>query len=190
VENDPDTGVTASAETTSEPQITPEPRRIARGPRFSILGGLASVFAGLLGAGLDILMVGLTVASAFVAVTLTDLPNTDVLKDVRLQEPLRVYSADGGLMGEYGVERRRPVSFSEIPPLVVDAFLATEDKTFFEHEGVDIRGIGRAAIAYLTTGERKQGGSTITMQVARNFFLTREKTFRRKLAELLLSVNI
>jgi penicillin-binding protein 1A len=198
VENDLGTEVPASADRMPEPSIRPErretrrpaPHRVHRKRRVSILWGVARGVAALIGAALDILMAGLLAASAFVAVTLADLPRTDVLKDVRLQEPLRVYSADGRLMGEFGVERRSPVSFNEIPPLLIKAFLATEDARFFEHEGVDIMGIGRAAINYIRTGERTQGGSTITMQVARNFFLTREKTFQRKLAELLLSLHI
>jgi penicillin-binding protein 1A len=173
-----------------EPSIRPEPRNAPVKRRLSFLGGLAHATAALFGTVLDLVMVGLTAASAFVAVTLTDLPNTDVLKEVRLQEPLRVYSADGALMGEFGVERRSPVTFNEIPPMLVKAFLATEDSRFFEHEGIDLMGIGRAAISYASTGERSQGGSTITMQVARNFFLSREKTFQRKLAELLLSLHI
>jgi len=146
--------------------------------------------AALLAVGLNLLAVGMIGVGAVVAVTLTDLPNTDMLREVRLQEPLRVYSADGLLMAEFGVQRRSPVSFSDIPPLLVNAFLATEDSRFFEHEGIDVMGIGRAAVNYIKTGDRSQGGSTITMQVARNFFLSPEKTFRRKFAELLLSLHI
>jgi len=183
-------GATLPPDLENEPSIKPEPRKITVKRRSSFLGGLARLVAALFGVALDLMMLGLTAASAFVAVTLTDLPETDVLKEVRLQEPLRVYSADGAFMAEFGVERRSPVSFNEIPPLLVKAFLATEDSRFFEHEGVDLTGIGRAAISYIRTGERSQGGSTITMQVARNFFLSREKTFQRKFAELLLSLHI
>jgi penicillin-binding protein 1A len=139
---------------------------------------------------LNAALVGLAGGAVFVAVTLKDLPRTESLREVRLQEPLRVFSADGALMAEFGVQRRRPVSFGEIPPMLVNAFLATEDSRFFEHEGVDITGLGRAALSYVRTGERSQGGSTITMQVARNFFLSRQKTFQRKFAELLLSLHI
>ncbi len=85
-------------------------------------------------------MLGVTTASAFVAVTLTDLPKTDVLKEVRLREPLRVYSADGALMAEFGVEHRSPVSFTEVPPMLVKAFLATEDSRAELHrKNVDLR---------------------------------------------------
>lgn len=190
VEIDPAAEATTSPDPTQEPSIKPEVREAPEKRRSSFLGGLARLVAALFGVVLDVVMLGLAAASAFVAVTLTDLPNTDVLKEVRLQEPLRVYSADGALMAEFGVERRSPVSFNEIPPLLVKAFLATEDSRFFEHEGIDVMGIGRAAMSYARTGERSQGGSTITMQVARNFFLSREKTFQRKFAELLLSLHI
>jgi len=190
VEKDPAAEAATSPDPTQEPSITPEEREVPEKRRSSFLGGLARMVAALFGIALDLVMLGLTAVSAFVAVTLTDLPNTDVLKEVRLQEPLRVYSADGALMAEFGVERRSPVTFNEVPPLLVKAFLATEDSRFFEHEGVDLMGIGRAAMSYAQTGERSQGGSTITMQVARNFFLSREKTFQRKFAELLLSLHI
>ena len=190
MEKDPAAEAATSPDPTQEPSITPEEREVPEKRRSSFLGGLARMVAALFGIALDLVMLGLTAVSAFVAVTLTDLPNTDVLKEVRLQEPLRVYSADGALMAEFGVERRSPVTFNEVPPLLVKAFLATEDSRFFEHEGVDLMGIGRAAMSYAQTGERSQGGSTITMQVARNFFLSREKTFQRKFAELLLSLHI
>lgn len=190
MEIDPGADLPEGADPTSEREIKPQPRKAPYSVGFSFFGALGRLVATLFGAALSVVMVGLTAASAFVVVTLTDLPNTDVLKDVRLQEPLRIYAADGGLMAEFGVERRSPVSFNKIPPLVINAFLATEDARFFEHEGIDLMGIGRAAMSFLRTGERSQGGSTITMQVARNFFLSREKTFQRKLAELLLSLHI
>ena len=172
----------ASAE--SKPSESPPKRGT------SLLAGLARFAAALVGVSLDLVMLGLTAASAFVAVTLTDLPETDVLKEVRLQEPLRVYTADGALMAEFGTQRRNPVSIEEIPPMLIKAFLAIEDSRFFEHEGIDLFGIARATVSYASTGERTQGGSTITMQLARNFFLSREKTFRRKFAELLLALHI
>lgn len=112
------------------------------------------------------------------------------LREVKLEQPLRVYSSDGALMAEFGVERRRPVPYEQMPPLLVDAFLATEDSRFFEHGGVDAIGVARAMLNLASTGEKSQGASTITMQVARNFFLTSEKTFQRKLAEVLLTLQI
>ncbi len=170
-----------------------EDRRVSgRGPRRrrGPLARLGLLLAALAALGLNLAAVGLLGAGVLIATTLADLPRTDSLREVRLQEPMRVFSADGALMAEFGAERRRPVAFAEIPSRLVEAFLATEDSRFFEHEGVDPIGLGRAALGYLETGERSQGGSTITMQVARNFYLSREKTFRRKLSELLLSLHI
>jgi len=119
------------------------------------------------------------------------LPNIDTLKDVRLQVPLRVYTHGGKLIAEYGEMRRQPLTYKEFPPNLVHAVLSAEDERFFEHPGVDFRGIIRAAIELVRTGgEKRQGGSTITMQVARNFFLTREKTFIRKFNEIFLALKI
>ncbi len=118
------------------------------------------------------------------------LPPIDSLKDVRFQVPLRVYSADGRLMAEFGEKRRSPLRYEQIPPLLIKAVLGAEDDRFFEHPGVDYQGILRAVGLLLLTGEKAQGGSTITMQVARNFFLSREKTFLRKFSEILLALKI
>jgi penicillin-binding protein 1A len=119
-----------------------------------------------------------------------ELPDAEALREVRLQVPLRVYTADGLLIGEYGEQRREPVTYDEIPERVIQAFLAAEDDRFFEHPGVDYRGLLRAGIDLIRTGERRQGGSTITMQVARNFFLSPEKTYTRKIKEILLAMKI
>lgn len=121
---------------------------------------------------------------------LPSLPAVQSLQDVRLQVPLRVYTRDGRLLAEYGEMRRIPLSFDQIPPVVVDAFLAAEDDRFFEHPGVDYQGLVRATASLLLTGERRQGGGTITMQVARNFFLSREKTISRKVREIFLALRI
>lgn len=118
------------------------------------------------------------------------LPEIDVLRDVQLQEPLRVYTRDGKLIAEYGDKRRIPLSIEETPELLQKAFVASEDDRFYEHPGVDWMGIVRAAVLWAVTGDKAQGGSTITMQVARNFFLTREKTVLRKLNEMLLALKI
>ncbi|MES9861598.1 MAG: penicillin-binding protein 1A [Candidatus Thiodiazotropha sp. LLP2] len=118
------------------------------------------------------------------------LPSIETLKDVHLQVPLRIYSSDHLLIAEFGEKRREPLDFDEIPPLMIQAFLAAEDDRFFQHPGVDYHGIIRAAVQLLLTGERRQGGSTITMQVARNFFLSSEKTYTRKLNEIFLSFKI
>lgn len=120
----------------------------------------------------------------------SQLPSVDFLKVVQLQTPLRIYSLDGKLMGEYGQKRRIPVSYDQIPQTLVEAVLATEDRRFFQHSGVDIVGLTRASVELVRTGAKTQGGSTITMQVARNFFLTRKKSFMRKLNEIMLAINI
>ncbi|MGH8647612.1 MAG: transglycosylase domain-containing protein, partial [Gammaproteobacteria bacterium] len=108
---------------------------------------------------------------------LPQLPSIEALKAHRLQVPLRVYSKDNELIAEFGEKRRDPVPIGRVPKRVVQAFLAAEDDRFFHHPGVDWQGILRAGLHLLTTGEKTQGGSTITMQVARNFFLSREKTY-------------
>ncbi len=118
------------------------------------------------------------------------LPPTDSLKDVQLQEPLRVYSRDGRLIAEFGEKRRTPLEFEQIPTLMVKAVLAAEDERFYQHPGVDWQGLTRAVVYVIRTGEKGPGGSTITMQVARNFFLGREKTYLRKINEILLALKI
>lgn len=118
------------------------------------------------------------------------LPSIDSLKEVQLQVPLRVFSSEGALIAEFGDKRRIPIEYRDIPEQMVHAILASEDDRFFEHPGVDYHGLLRAAYGLITTGQRSQGGSTITMQVARNFFLSREKTYLRKLNEIILSLQI
>ncbi|MBV1932559.1 MAG: penicillin-binding protein 1A [Porticoccaceae bacterium] len=118
------------------------------------------------------------------------LPSVETLKTVKLQTPLRVYSQDLKLIGEFGEKRRSPVTFEEIPLLFVQAVLAAEDDAFYQHIGVDFKGLLRAGIELATTGHIQTGGSTITMQLARNFFLTRERSFIRKFNEILLALRI
>ena len=118
------------------------------------------------------------------------LPSIEGLSDVRLQVPLRIYSSDGSLLGEFGEKRRSPKSLEEIPIRLRQAFLSAEDDRFFEHPGVDYQGILRAVVNLISTGERGQGGSTITMQLARNFYLSSEKTYIRKLSEIFLALKI
>ena len=121
---------------------------------------------------------------------LPNLPDIETLKDIKMQVPLRVYSADLSLIAEYGEKRRKPIKIDDLPPILVNAFLAAEDDRFYEHPGVDWQGLVRATYSLIKTGTRKQGGSTITMQVARNFFLSREKTYLRKLNEIFLAFKI
>lgn len=119
-----------------------------------------------------------------------NLPNIDSLNDTQLQVPLRIFSAEGNLIAEFGEKRRIPMAHSEIPEQLVQAILAAEDARFYEHHGVDYKGLLRAVYSLASTGVKAQGGSTITMQVARNFFLSREKTYLRKLNEIILSLQI
>lgn len=143
----------------------------------------------LISAGIGVFLTILAV-SAITFFIIPSLPSIESLKDVQFQVPLRVYSRDKKLIAEFGEKKRAPLAYEEIPPLMVQAVLAAEDNRFFEHPGVDYQGLLRAAFYLLRTGEKGQGGSTITMQVARNFFLSREKTYLRKLNEILLALKI
>lgn len=134
-----------------------------------------------------LLLVG---ASALYLYTESQLPDVNTLKTVKLQIPLRIYTQDGLLIQEYGEQRRIYLPYDQIPPILVRALLATEDQRFFDHRGVDIFGLGRAAVRMIKTGTKSQGGSTITMQVARNFFLNKKKTFLRKFNEIMLAIKI
>lgn len=118
------------------------------------------------------------------------LPDVNNLKNIRLQTPLRVYSKDGKLISEFGEKHRTPINFDDIPQQFVQALISAEDSRFFDHPGIDIKGLSRAALQLAITGEIQSGGSTITMQVARNFFLTSERTFTRKFMEILLAFQI
>lgn len=118
------------------------------------------------------------------------LPDVERLKQIELQVPLRVFSADGKLIGEFGEKRRDPVTFEETPQFLVDAILSAEDDGFYSHQGVDITGLLRAVAQLAMSGSIQSGGSTITMQVARNFFLSRNQTFSRKFNEILLALKI
>jgi penicillin-binding protein 1A len=118
------------------------------------------------------------------------LPDVERLKEIELQVPLRVFSADGKLIGEFGEKRRDPATFEEVPPILIDAVLSAEDDGFYSHQGVDITGLLRAVSQLAMSGSIQSGGSTITMQVARNFFLSRKQTFSRKFNEILLALKI
>ncbi|MDN3637298.1 penicillin-binding protein 1A [Simiduia curdlanivorans] len=118
------------------------------------------------------------------------LPSVEALRQIKFQTPLRIYSADGKLIGEFGEKRRSPIRYDQIPQAYIDAILAAEDDQFYKHHGVSIKGLLRAASQILQTGQIQGGGSTITMQVARNFFLTFDQTFLRKANEILLAIKI
>lgn len=119
-----------------------------------------------------------------------DLPSLEVLTDYRPKIPLRVYTAEGALIGEFGEERRALIKIEAVPKPMRLAILAAEDDRFYSHGGVDYMGVARAALANLTAGGAREGASTITMQVARNFFLSGEKTLTRKFSEVLLALKI
>jgi penicillin-binding protein 1A len=134
--------------------------------------------------GLVVLFVGILYYIEF------ELPDIEALNTVQLQVPLQIFTHDGKLMAEYGEKRRIPLPFAQIPKALIDAVLATEDQRYFQHPGIDVPGLMRAALKLAVTGKKEEGGSTITMQVARSFYLTRHKTFGRKLREILLALKI
>ena len=120
----------------------------------------------------------------------SSLPSVESLKTVELQQPMQIYTADGKLIGEVGEQRRIPVKLENVPQRLQDAFLATEDSRFYEHHGLDPIGIARAIFVAVSNGGASQGASTITQQLARNFFLTPEKTIIRKAREAVLAIEI
>ena len=135
-------------------------------------------------------IVALMGAVFVVAVTYPQLPSLDTITDYQPKIPLRVYTAEGTLIGEFGEERRTVVAIKAVPATLKNAILAAEDERFYQHSGVDYVGVLRAAYQNVSSGGRRQGASTITMQVARNFFLSTEKTLTRKLYEAMLSYKI
>lgn len=138
------------------------------------------------GAGLcGILLLSLALALAW-----PNLPDLSAMTDYRPRVPLRIYTADKVLIGEFGEERRNVMAFHEIPDVMKSAILAAEDDRFYQHGGIDLRGVARATLANLVSMRKTQGASTITMQLARNFYLSSEKTYTRKFYELLLTFKI
>lgn len=119
-----------------------------------------------------------------------ELPDVKQLREVQLQMPLRIFTADGDLIAEYGEKRREPALISQVPDSLKNAIIAAEDQNFYTHPGVAWQGLARAAFHLIKTGRKGPGGSTITMQVARNFFLSNEKTYDRKIREIFLSFKI
>jgi len=135
-------------------------------------------------------MLGFILAGFLILQFSQGLPDAESIQGVQLKVPLRVYSADNQLISEFGDERRKPIAYADTPKSLIDAILASEDDGFFEHSGVDFKGLFRAALSNFRSGNSGQGASTITMQVARNFFLTRDKTYTRKLREVLLAFRL
>lgn len=166
----------------SDPTPTPEkqPRKLHWLLKFSFWG------VGLMLAGIASLALFIAIA---LAVGYTNLPDVSALSDYRPKLPLRIYTADSVLIGEFGEERRSLTPIKEIPQVMKDAVLAIEDARFFSHGGVDYIGMVRAALANLGRA-KSQGASTITMQVARNVYLSTEKSYTRKIYEILLTFKL
>ncbi|HWX11831.1 MAG TPA: transglycosylase domain-containing protein, partial [Trinickia sp.] len=163
------------------PRHSPERQRGSFGTRLALtLVGLAATLA----------VVGALIVGYALIVMAPQLPSLGALTDYRPKVPLRVYTADHVLIGEFGDERRRLVRFNDIPDVMKKAVLAIEDYRFYEHGGVDFIGILRAGTTDVLHGGASQGASTITMQVARNFFLSSEKTYTRKIYEMMLAYKI
>ena len=135
-------------------------------------------------------LIGIALLAIIVILAYPQLPSLEVLTDYQPKIPLRVYTADGHLIGEFGEERRALARIQDVPQIMKQAILAAEDERFYQHPGVDTLGVLRAAYANFTSGGKRQGASTITMQVARNFFLSSEKTLSRKVYEALLAFKI
>ena len=163
-----------------------EPRQSL--PRWARV--LLRIVFGLVGLAASAALAGVLVAAIALAVSYPNLPEISSLTDYRPKLPMRIFSADGVLLGEFGEERRNFVPIAEIPKVMQDAVLAVEDARFYKHSGVDYVGALRAGLANFGEGHGSQGASTITMQVARNFYLSTEKTFTRKIYEMLLSLKI
>ena len=145
----------------------------------------------LLVGGLIMGLGGIQVLSSAYLYLAPNLPDVDELRDVKLQVPLRVYTRDGLFLGEFGTQRRIPVAYEEVPPTFIQALLAAEDDSFYEHPGINIKSLLRAVVEMLSSGgEIRSGGSTITMQVAKNYLLTTDRTVARKLNEILLSLQM
>ncbi|WP_344807997.1 penicillin-binding protein 1A [Allohahella marinimesophila] len=145
------------------------------------------ILAWVLGLGLTSAVM---VSAGFYVYTSPQLPDVETLRNTALQTPLRIYTSDNKLVGEFGEIRRDPVALDALPEELIQAFLSAEDSRFFEHGGIDVLGLTRASIELLTSGRIQSGGSTITMQVAKNFFLSNEQTFTRKFNEILLALKI
>ncbi|MDH2925049.1 penicillin-binding protein 1A [Nicoletella semolina] len=137
---------------------------------------------------LSLCILGVIALGLLYAYLKTDLPNVDQLKNIELQQPMQIFTADGKLIGEVGEQRRIPVKLNDVPQALIDAIIATEDTRFYQHKGIDPKGIARAMINSMR-GDR-EGASTITQQLARNFFLSPERKIKRKLKEMILAVEI
>ncbi|RJX72322.1 PBP1A family penicillin-binding protein [Vibrio sinensis] len=136
------------------------------------------------------IIIGVGTIFGFYLYVKPELPDVATLRDVKLQTPMQVFSKDGKLISQFGEKRRIPVKYDEIPQHLVEALIATEDSRFYDHPGIDPIGITRAAIVVMMSGSAKQGASTITQQLARNFFLSNEKKIMRKVKEIFIAIHI
>src|SRR5699024_1036728 len=150
------------------------------------LKSLAALFSALLTA----LLLAVCVAIGLFLYYGEQLPATNHVTQATINEPLRIYTANGELIRSFGGKLRLPVTYEQIPQILIEAFLAAEDDRFFQHPGVDYQGLARAALNLVATGSKSQGGSTITMQLARNMYLSRERTFTRKFKEIILALRL
>ena len=139
---------------------------------------------------IGLILIGIALAGIVVILAYPQLPSLDALTNYQPKVPLRIYTSDGYLIGEFGEERRNLISINDVPPTMKHAILAAEDERFYQHPGIDTIGVLRAAYSNFVGGGKRQGASTITMQVARNFFLSSEKTLTRKVYEALLAFKI
>ena len=151
---------------------------------------MAGTIRFLIGASISLLLVTIFVLVGGYLYLKPGLPDVESLKTVRLQTPLQVFTQDGQLIAQFGEKRRDPVSINEVPLDLIRAFLAAEDDNFRDHVGIDLLGLARAAWQLVSSGQIQSGGSTITMQVAKNYFLSHERTFARKFREILLALEI
>src|SRR6201996_797676 len=173
-----------SSSPSNPPSTPPERQKKKKRPWWArlLLGFFVSLFALVVCAGL--------VLGYALVVAMPNLPSLEALTDYKPKVPLRIYTADHVMIGEFGEERRSVVRIQDVPDHLKKAVLAIEDARFYDHGGVDLTGILRAGSVALTNGHASQGASTITMQVARNFFLSSEKTYTRKIYEMLLAYKI
>ena len=151
---------------------------------------ITSLFKWLIFIGFSLLIIFFVGCYFFILELSKELPDISQLENVQYQTPLTIYTKDKLLIGQFGEKRRIPIAIAKVPKAQINAFLAAEDESFYSHPGVDYKGILRAAKQLIKTGEKKQGGSTITMQVVRNFLLSNEKTYLRKLKEVLLAIQL
>ena len=157
---------------------------------FTIFAMLKKIFATLCAFLVGSFLVGIGLAAVAVQTAYPKLPDLDIITHYQPKMPLMIYSSDGQLIGTYGEERRSFTAIEDFPDILKNAVIAAEDKRFYEHWGVDTIGVVRALISNFRAGRTVSGASTITQQVAKNFFLTNERSFERKFNEALMAYKI